>query len=224
MKNKFILLFVILILLTGCKTKEVVVEDTNNHQSNSVNYAKDIEELKNKIESLEAKNEELNNKISSYENNTITLRSEIEKIKTEYTNDLHKLKQELNKTNNVESLNKVINTLEDKITKLESGSDDIYIVKFNSGGSQICYKNAVDYKTHNVITTCSFSYSLVVKNGETYGNYLMNINHGFPTPYGYGSDKKFMGWFTEKNGKGQKILSTTIVNLKSDIEIYAYYY
>ena len=62
------------------------------------------------------------------------------------------------------------------------------------------------------------NYSLIVKNGETYGDAAeVKGQLGVGVKDGYFFD----GWYTRINGQGDLITANTVVNLTSDIELYA---
>lgn len=91
-------------------------------------------------------------------------------------------------------------------------SNSIFLVKFNlDGGSKF-----ITYNRKNPFVT---SYSLIVKNGETYGSASENKM----LPDGEKNGYLFCGWYTDKNGKGEKITEKSVVKLKNNIELFAYW-
>ena len=63
---------------------------------------------------------------------------------------------------------------------------------------------------------------LILKNGDKYGSGSIEFCNGsFPSAYKQGH--LFKGWYTGKNGTGTKIEHNTVVNLKSNIDLYPYW-
>lgn len=95
-------------------------------------------------------------------------------------------------------------------------NNNIYTVTFDlDGGSHFKVWNC---NTRGCQYSFQTSYYLIVKNGETYGDAATIKNY---LAYGVRSDYIFDGWYTEKNGKGDRITPESAVNLSHNITLYA---
>lgn len=196
-------LCIVTLVITGCST------DTKSSLNNT-NYEEKISKLEKRIEELEKNISDECKEISNEDENNITNR--LDKLEEEIQRKQDKTK--------VKDYSKEIQTINDKLSNIST--NDLHIVKFISDS----YIRVLDHRhdsTSLLTTRYHGMYTLIVKDGDKISNYL---------PYYYESFKentivsskngfKFEGWYTEKDGKGEKISLDSVVN--KNLDLYAYF-
>ena len=209
----------VMILITGCG---------NDTLNSTVDYSEQISKLENQLNDLENKNTllekkllEYDQKINEYENKIIELDSKIDNISPNATYINQTVVQQGYDETKFDNLNNDVEKLQQQNVELQN---DLENKNFNNELSNNKMFNTIRFNAEGGLAYYSYnwyhgfsdkSYSMSIKDNERLGNILRSI------PFCEKANYVFNGWYTEPNGKGEKIdMDSTFTN---DTELYAYY-